>query len=194
MLLFSSSSSATHPPFPTSTLSSTITATSSMPATLSNAKTSGNNLSTREEDDEVVARSRLENVLHVLLKNYFRCSRKNILFYRLSLGKNLPHKIFPSGKKILPWLFSFKNILRTFGIEKLTSIIASIQSGMISFIDYLYRFLIAVRENALSYMFLIDMCDKSTAFLFDVIIFSYFAFFHSFISFFLFLIYILRGR
>ena len=112
-----------------------------MPVTLSNAKTSSNTLSNKEgkekeEEEEVIARSRLENVLHVLLKNYFRCSRKNILYNRLSLGKNLPHKILPSGEKILPWLLSFKNILDTFGIEKLISIISSIQSGMILFIDY----------------------------------------------------------
>ena len=109
-----------------------------MPSTLSNIKTNSNTPSNKEEkekEDEATARSRLENVLHVLLKNYFRCSRKNILHSRLSLGKNLPHKMFPSGKKILPWMLSYKNILRTFGIEKLTTIISFIQSGMISFID-----------------------------------------------------------
>jgi hypothetical protein len=127
MLLFSS----TTPPLPSSASASSTSHNTS--SSLSTTKTHSNEQSNEEE--EASAQSRLENVLHVLLKNFFRCSRKNILHDRISFGKIVPKKIFPSGKNVLPWLLSFKNILRTFGLEKLTSLTASILSGMMTLIE-----------------------------------------------------------
>jgi hypothetical protein len=142
MLLFSS----TTPPLPSSTSSSASASStshnaSSMSSSLSTTKTRSNEQSNEEE--EASAQSRLENVLRVLLKNFFRCSRKKILRDRISLGKIVPKRTFPSGKNVLPWLLSFKNVIQTFGLEKLTSLTTSILSGMETLIEsYVLMFVV----------------------------------------------------
>ena len=125
-----------------------------MSSSVSTTKTHSNEQSNEEE--EASAQSRLENVLCVLLKNFFRCSRKNILHDRISLGKIVPKKSFPSGKNVLPWLLSFKNILQTFGLEKLTSLTTSILSGMKILVES-YALVFVVLSVRMLYTFFSDL-------------------------------------
>jgi hypothetical protein len=156
MLLFSS----TTPPLPSSaSASSTSHNTSSMSSSLSTIKTRSTELSNEEE--EASAQSRLEKVLRVLLKNFFRCSKKNILHDRISSGKVVSKKSFPSGKNILPWLLSFKNILQTFGLEKLTTLTTSILSGMKALIES-YVLMFVVLSVQMLYTFFSDFDNLHT--------------------------------